>query len=268
LILTNLHTHTTYSDGKNSLEEYINKAIELGFDSIGFSEHAQCGYDIDCKELARDEQVSYFNLLDELNEKHENIDIFKGLELDSLNGEYKGNPDYTIGSVHCLLIENKIYFLDYNAERLRELISVCGGIKPFITKYYQELLNFAKNVDYDIVGHLDLYTKFNEKEPIFNINEKWYKDIIYNVIEELNKLDKIIEINTGAIARGYRSSPYPDLNTIKTLKQLDSKIIVGSDAHTINGLNCYFSEVENILKSLDIKNIYKFTKNGFIETSL
>ena len=144
MILTNLHTHTTYSDGKNSLEEYINKAIELGFESIGFSEHAQCGYDIDCKELARDEQISYFNILDSLNNKYENIEIFKGLELDALNGEYRGTPDYTIGSVHCLLIENKIYFLDYNAQRLRELISVCGGIKTFYYKILPRTIKFCK----------------------------------------------------------------------------------------------------------------------------
>ena len=35
----NLHIHTTYSDGKDSPEEIILKAIEKGFDCIVFSEH-------------------------------------------------------------------------------------------------------------------------------------------------------------------------------------------------------------------------------------
>ena len=38
--LQNLHTHTTYCDGKNTAEEMVQKAIELGFKSLGFSGHA------------------------------------------------------------------------------------------------------------------------------------------------------------------------------------------------------------------------------------
>ena len=36
----NLHVHSNYADGKNSLEELIVEAIDKGFDSIGFSEHS------------------------------------------------------------------------------------------------------------------------------------------------------------------------------------------------------------------------------------
>ena len=38
-LLQNLHIHTTYADGKDLPEEIVLKAIEKGFDSIGFSEH-------------------------------------------------------------------------------------------------------------------------------------------------------------------------------------------------------------------------------------
>ena len=36
----NLHTHSTFCDGKDTPEEMILRAIELGFNSIGFSGHA------------------------------------------------------------------------------------------------------------------------------------------------------------------------------------------------------------------------------------
>ena len=40
MIKQNLHTHSTYVDGKNSLEEMVNKAITKRFTILGFSEHA------------------------------------------------------------------------------------------------------------------------------------------------------------------------------------------------------------------------------------
>ena len=35
-----LHTHSNLCDGKDSLEEMVQTAIEKGFDSIGFSGHS------------------------------------------------------------------------------------------------------------------------------------------------------------------------------------------------------------------------------------
>ena len=44
--LQNLHTHTTFCDGKNTCRELIERAIELGFNSIGFSGHGYTPFDI------------------------------------------------------------------------------------------------------------------------------------------------------------------------------------------------------------------------------
>ena len=42
-----LHTHTLFSDGKNSAEEMVCEAIRLGLKCIGFSDHSGVCYD-DC----------------------------------------------------------------------------------------------------------------------------------------------------------------------------------------------------------------------------
>ena len=41
---SNLHTHSTFDDGRDSCESTIQRAIELGFDSIGFSGHSYMPY--------------------------------------------------------------------------------------------------------------------------------------------------------------------------------------------------------------------------------
>ncbi|MBQ7974646.1 MAG: hypothetical protein IJ300_03045 [Clostridia bacterium] len=45
MIKQNLHTHSLYCDGKNTLEELTEAAIERGFSSIGFSGHCYTPFD-------------------------------------------------------------------------------------------------------------------------------------------------------------------------------------------------------------------------------
>ena len=43
---SNFHTHTTYSDGKNSVRENIEAAIEKGMSALGFSDHSYTDFDL------------------------------------------------------------------------------------------------------------------------------------------------------------------------------------------------------------------------------
>ena len=43
---SNLHTHTTYSDGQHSIEENILSAIAKNMVSLGFSDHSCTDFDL------------------------------------------------------------------------------------------------------------------------------------------------------------------------------------------------------------------------------
>ena len=43
-MIQNLHSHTTFCDGKNTPEEMVRAAIALGMDSLGFSGHMPAGW--------------------------------------------------------------------------------------------------------------------------------------------------------------------------------------------------------------------------------
>ena len=38
--LCNMHTHTVFCDGKNTVDEMVESAIKLGMKTLGFSGHA------------------------------------------------------------------------------------------------------------------------------------------------------------------------------------------------------------------------------------
>ncbi len=45
--LENYHTHTTFSDGANTVDEMVQEAIRLGMPIIGFSDHSKNTWSLD-----------------------------------------------------------------------------------------------------------------------------------------------------------------------------------------------------------------------------
>ena len=77
----NLHTHTIYSDGKNSPEELIKKAKESKLEIIGISDH---GFTRKTKSLNRTTLPGYIHHLNELKKRSQGIEVKIGLEIDTL----------------------------------------------------------------------------------------------------------------------------------------------------------------------------------------
>ena len=78
----NLHTHTTYCDGKLTAEAMVQAAISKGATSIGFSEHSFVPFDI-FYSMHNEEAQRYIDEVNALKEKYaDKIEIFLGLEQD------------------------------------------------------------------------------------------------------------------------------------------------------------------------------------------
>ena len=69
MIVSTYHAHSTYSDGKNTLEEMVQAAINCGMKEIGFTDHAPmqffCDWSMDAKNVQ-----SYNNEVLALREKY------------------------------------------------------------------------------------------------------------------------------------------------------------------------------------------------------
>ena len=77
--ISNLHTHTNYCDGKNSIEENIKYAIEKEFISLGFSGHSNFSKD-DCS-MTKEGTIKYLsdikNIKKFINTKFKFIRVLK-----------------------------------------------------------------------------------------------------------------------------------------------------------------------------------------------
>ena len=75
----------------------------------------------------------------------------------------------------------------------------------------------------------------------------------------------VVELNTGAISRGYRTAPYPSIPLLRHLKDLNGKIIVTSDCHNKAHLTCWYDEAAELLKSCGFRSVMQLRKHGFEE---
>jgi len=103
-----LHNHTTRCNhAEGTIDDYIKRAIELGIDIYGFSEHAPMDFDLEYRLLFNnmDEYVS--DVLSAKERYKDKIKILLGYEVDYLKGYMdsrviNADVDYLIGSVHFL----------------------------------------------------------------------------------------------------------------------------------------------------------------------
>ena len=100
-----LHMHTIFSDGKNSIEEMAKRAIELNYSYIAISDHASKMAII--KGLERDNFYKYIEEIDKLNQNFKNFKILKSAEVDiledgslALEDELLKELDLVIGAIH------------------------------------------------------------------------------------------------------------------------------------------------------------------------
>lgn len=270
MIRQNLHTHCTYCDGKNTLEEMVLAAIDKGFSSLGFSSHcfSNLSYD-ECGIKTAADYEAYLSEVEALKQKYKNqISIYRGIELESrIKDELYPNPDprldYSIGSIHWFYLDSRHWEVDYKAEILLQAKETFGGFRPLIESYYNEVIEFAKHSSYSITGHIDLVTKFSELNSFGFENESWYRDAALSAAESVVKCGKLVEVNTGAISRGYRTTPYPDPFILKRLAELNAPIIVTTDCHSANNIDIKYDETVSMLSSYGFTHLYYLTDSGF-----
>ena len=239
MIVCDLHTHTTYCDGNNTPEEMVLAAIRKGMECLGFSAHSYTFFDESyCMKNTED----YKREIARLKEKYKGkIKILCGVEQDFFSQEPTQGYDYVIGSVHYLKIDNNYIPIDESAQSLIDAVNeyFCGDFYKMADAYYKTVSQI-KNAD--IIGHFDLITKFNEDFCLFDENDKRYKKSYKNALDTLLRQNVYFEINTGAISRGYRKSPYPSKDILDYIKANGGKTILSSDAHSTDGLMFAFEK--------------------------
>ncbi len=241
--------------------ENIGSAIANNMVALGFSDHSYTPCDESyCMKLK--DYDPYLQEISQLKEKYTGrISIYAGLELDHDSDPDTNAFDYCIASVHYIIRDGKTYAIDHSlAQQQLCCQEVFGGDKLAMAKcYYDQLTEHVTRCKPTFVGHFDVITKFSyipEEDPR-------YQEIAANALEEVVKVCPYIEVNTGAIARKCRTTPYPARFLLERMRALGAKPVLGSDSHQKENLIFGFDEAVQLLKEIGFKEIWQFNGKDF-----
>lgn len=262
-LLADFHTHTTYCDGKNTPREMVEAAWRKGFTDFGVSGHADfsfCTLDFGMSDEAfKEYKRELYGLREEFAGR---MNVYIGIELDCLGPVQKA--EYAVGSTHCVLKNGQYVTVDESESIQEEAVKRLwnGDWYAFAQDYFELEATVFDRTSCDWVGHFDLLTKFNEGYRHFDETRDAYLEPALAAMKKLNDQGMPFEINMGAIARGYRTEPYPSRTLLRELKQMGGRIIINSDSHSVQNVGFHFDQALRLAAECGFRRLCMLKPGG------
>jgi DNA polymerase (family 10) len=226
-----LHFHTVYSDGRNTLEEMIDAAIERGFGFAAVCDHSKTA--IYANGLTEDRILREMEEAAQIS-RQKNIFIFQGIESD-------------------ILAEGD---LDYSNDFLSNLHFVVASIHSRFSmdedKMTRRILKAVENPYTDLLGHPSGRLLLSRNPYKFDVKKIIDACAANSVAIEINSHPRRLDLDWRWIyyarEKGCLFSINPDAHSIKEIDLIKYGVITGRKG----GLQC--REVINCLKLKDFKN--------------
>ncbi|TDO02763.1 histidinol-phosphatase HisJ family protein [Sunxiuqinia elliptica] len=247
--LVDYHMHSILSDGKQTYEEMIKKAIEIGLEEVGFSDHV-CLKTVEWAVSPIDIPVMTEQIL-ELREKYQDqITVRYGIEMDYFPGKEKEIQeiisqlplDYVIGSVH--------FIGDWNFDTDKSLYGKWSNDELYHI-YYELIQQAAKSGLFDTIGHLDIIKKFR----VYPENDQ--SQLIEDTLKVIKQNGLVVELNTGGLDRPCAElTPSPEI--VEQCYFHHIPMTISSDAHSTAQLARHYETALNLMKKIGFEEIVTF----------
>lgn len=269
--LSNAHTHSTFCDGKSTPEEMVQKAIELGYTSLGFSGHSYLPQVKDDPwTMTPEKTLWYIQKINELKQSYQDqIAIHLGLELDSFSQIDLSPYEYVIGSVHMFHDIKADRYLSYDngTDEFLILFNEIFDSNPIkmAETYYGQVLEHMRSTRPTILGHYNLITKYNDALHLIDEEDPSYKSIAGDVLLEAASFAQCVEVNTGALGRGHAKVPYPNEWMLKLLVEHHIPLILTCDCHDRDLLGVGYTTALDLLKKVGCSSLWTLGQKELFE---
>ncbi|WP_022667110.1 histidinol-phosphatase [Desulfospira joergensenii] len=258
-ILSDLHTHSLFSDGRASIDTMAGTAAEKGLKVIAVTDHMPLPFETRYA-MDMDKIELYRNQIHQARQKYKDrIKVLAGLEME-FSPELSGwiEPmvnlgwDHLIASVHGLFVDGKPHLINGNRQEFdKALFTVFNGdIQSLCRHYFTTLQQAFETGWFDAAGHLDVVKKHNE--GFFRESDPWYRKLVLETLETLKKMNMKMEINTSGLIQ-FPKEQYPSLWIIRRAVQMGIPLVFGSDSHRPDTLGQSFHALAAGI-SLEMKN--------------
>jgi len=227
-----LHIHSNYSDGHETIESLAKHSMKKGYEYIGIADHSQSL--MVANGLSEERVKKKIKEIEKINKKFSNFRIFCATECDIKADGTLDYPDKTL----------KLF--DFVG------ISIHTAFKMNADQATKRITKAMENENVDFLAHPTC--RLIGRRPALELD-------IEKIIDKAKQTDTMFEINA-----------FPDRLDLKDLhvkiaKEKGTKFIIGSDAHNINHLNFMqfgvatarrgWLEKKDILNTYTLKEIEK-----------
>jgi len=266
------HTHTEFCPhgSREATELFIQRAIELGFETYSLTEHPPLPVhfrdpapDRSCGMVPQDLEP-YLNHAKELSVRFSHQIVVKvGLEVDFIPG-FEGEIRHLLDqagselrdsvlSVHFLPGKEGWRCIDYSAEDFKQgLLDIYGSIESVHEAYW---LTVKQAVEADLgpfkprrIGHLSLVHKFQKKFPLQD--PKRFQPDVCEILDRIQAKGMELDLNAAGLFKPDCQEFYPPPWILREALQRKIPFVYGSDAHSVNGVGQGFELAERLVQSL------------------
>lgn len=251
----NFHTHTfRCKHAKGDVEDYCRAAVEMGMETLGFSDHTALPDDRWLQaRMPYIDLDDYVGAIDRARVNFPQLKILKGMECeyvpklhsyyeDELLGERQF--DYLVGASH--------FFLDDGEWR-----GTYGGTTDAdsLRKYVDYTIDMMRTGLFDFIAHPDLFG---------NCYEHWDENtaaVSLDLLTAAKELDVGMEINALGLRKQAHKKPgnpfplYPWLPFWEIAAECDAPVIVNSDAHRPQDLQGRAGRAHDIRIELELREM-------------
>lgn len=197
-----LHMHTTWSDGAQSIDEMVERAIDKGYDYIAITDHSKFlrvanGLDETRLRLQRKE-------IENAREKYPNIHIFAGTEMDILPN---GKLDFD---------DNVLAELDF------VIASIHSSFQQSQDQIHARLLQALENPHVDMIAHPT--GRLIGRRDGYELDVEW-------LIDQAQKTNTILELNANPNRLDLAAK------WVQLAQEKGVKIAINTDAHSFGMLD-------------------------------
>ncbi len=251
MIRSNPHTHSDLVDGKSSAREQVEQAIRLGFESLGFSEHAH-QQEIDVRYgLKAELRPQYIDEITALKREFAGrLRVWLGFEVDRVSDETCEGADYFIGASHYFVTSPEDFAgVDGDDQNLETYVEnhFGGSWDKAVETYYEQYAEYIERRPPTIIAHFDLICKSNRKRHWFDEDAAALRAGKAAMRRMIRHCD-LMEVNTGGMARSGQPFPYPSAKLLAYWRELGGRVIPSSDCHRYWQLDAAFDTVEQYMR--------------------
>ena len=199
------------------------------------------------------------------------LDILCGLEWDLLSDDDPAAYDYWIGSTHYVQgpRTGKYYEIDWREADLAACIQedFDGDGLAVVEAYFANVAAVAAK-EPTILGHFDLIKKVNASNKFFDENDERYTAAADKALRTAAEHRCVLEVNTGAVYRGFRKDFFPSPALLKDWLALGGDVVITADAHDARALTFGFEEAAAQLRELGYQRVLVLGRDGLVPAAL